>query len=215
MNKITASIFSFTALAYMALVCYIAYPLTTFLKPLPILCLLIAVGVSSIPFKAKSLLIFALCCSLAGDMVLTLPSKKVIEFGIIAFFLTHLCYITLLLNQSQFTRKRITYFLLFLLPLIYGLYGMLPYWQDKTLIVALYCIILIVLFFCASNVGINRLIFISGVVLFLISDATLGLSLFIYPQLKAQIFIMATYYSAQWLLTYGFLRTYQKEARFW
>ncbi|KTD82933.1 lysoplasmalogenase [Legionella waltersii] len=208
-SKTSAWAFVVTAAIYLLSVSFISYPVTTLLKPLPILCLIVGVGLAHLSLMIKLLLVLALGWSLIGDIVLTLPIALQLEFGIGSFFLAHCLYITLFLKSYQFNQLQFCYYIpvfvfvcciaLMLIPLLGGL--LVP--------VLAYFIVLMTMVFTAFQVNNQNLVIGSGALLFLCSDVTLAINIFLIPGMDARIFIMFTYYAAQFLLTFGLVALYK------
>lgn len=208
-SKPVSWIFLFTAVIYLVSVSFIQYPVTTVLKPIPIACLIFGVFRTSLLLSAKVFLILALVFSFAGDVVLTLPISLQLELGIGCFLLAHCFYITLFLKSFQFNKLYFFYYLPILLLMGFVAFSMIPYLGDLLIPVMTYFCILMLMVFCAFQVKKETLTISSGALFFLISDLTLALNLFIYTQADVRIFVMFTYYVAQFLLTFGLVRIYK------
>ncbi|HAT8128515.1 TPA: lysoplasmalogenase, partial [Legionella pneumophila] len=81
---------------------------------------------------------------------------------------------------------------------------------DLLIPVMIYFCVLMLMVFSAFQVKKETLTIGSGALFFLISDLTLALNLFVYTQADIRIFIMFTYYVAQFLLTFGLVRLYEE-----
>lgn len=203
--------FLVTAFLYLILVSFISYPLNTLLKPIPIACLILGVLQRDLIPWAKIMLVLALGFSLAGDIVLTLPVTLSLEVGIGCFLLAHCCYIVLFLNSFKFNRLQLLYFLPVLLLMGFVAYTMIPYLGALLIPVMIYFCVLMTMAFTAFQVKKEGLVIGSGALLFLLSDMTLALGLFIYPQVDVRLFVMFTYYAAQFFLTWGIAGIYKLE----
>lgn len=204
--KPAAWAFLFTAFIYLISVTFITYPLTTFLKPIPILCLIIGVLQSNLLKWAKGILVIALGFSMLGDIVLTLPIKLTLELGIGCFLLAHCFYISLFLKSFEYNRFHLICFLPVLVLMITAACLLLPHLDALLIPVMVYFCILLLMAFSAFQVKRETLIIGSGALLFLISDLTLAFNLFLYPDVDVRIFVMFTYYAAQFFLTWGLVR---------
>ncbi|HAT8180712.1 TPA: lysoplasmalogenase [Legionella pneumophila] len=210
-SKPVAWIFLFTATIYIVCVSFIQYPVTTVLKPIPIACLIFGVLRASLISQAKLLLVLALVFSLAGDVVLTLPVSLQLVLGIGCFLLAHCFYITLFLKSFQFNKLHFFYYLPILLLMGFVAFTIIPYLGDLLIPVMIYFCVLMLMVFSAFQVKKESLTIGNGALFFLISDLTLALNLFIYTQADVRVFVMFTYYVAQFLLTFGLVRLYNKE----
>ncbi|HAU1476900.1 lysoplasmalogenase [Legionella pneumophila] len=209
-SKPVSWVFLFTAAIYLVSLSFIQYPVTTVLKPIPIACLIFGVFRTSLSSSAKILLVLALVFSLAGDVVLTLPFSLQLELGIACFLLAHCFYITLFLKSFQFNKLYFFYYLPILLLMVFIALTMIPYLGNLLIPVMIYFCVLMLMVFSAFQVKKETLMIGSGALFFLISDLTLALNLFIYTQADVRIFVMFTYYVAQFLLTFGLVRLYEK-----
>ncbi|KGP62398.1 membrane protein [Legionella norrlandica] len=206
--KPEAWLFLFTATLYLLSVSFIQYPLTTFLKPLPIACLIIGVLRASLFLWAKILLILALVFSLVGDIALTLPIPLQLELGISYFLLAHCFYIALFLKSFQFSKLHFLYYLPILVLMSFVAFILIPHLGALFLPVMIYFCVLMFMVFCAFQAKKETLTVGSGALFFLVSDLTLALNLFLYAQADVRVFVMFTYYVAQFLLTFGLVRIY-------
>lgn len=210
LRKPAASAFLFTAILYLLSVSFIQYPVNTLLKPIPIVCLIIGILQTDMVRWAKTVLVLALGFSMLGDIVLTLPVALTLELGIGCFLLAHCCYITLFLKSFEYRASHLLYSVPVLLFMSYVALMMIPYLGNFFLPVLIYLCILMLMVFSAFQVKKEWVTLVSGALFFLISDLTLALNLFIYPQMDVRIFIMFTYYIAQFLLTWGLVSSYRR-----
>ncbi|HAU1184252.1 TPA: lysoplasmalogenase [Legionella pneumophila] len=209
-SKPVSWVFLFTAVIYLVSLSFIQYPATTVLKPIPIVCLIVGVFRTFLPSLAKIFLILALVFSLAGDVVLTLPVSLQLELGIGCFLLAHCFYIALFFKSFQFNKLHFFYYIPILLLMGFIAFTIIPYLGDLLIPVMIYFCVLMLMVFSAFQVKKETLTIGSGALFFLISDVTLALNLFVYTQADVRIFVMFTYYVAQFLLTFGLARLYEK-----
>ena len=201
--------FLFTAMVYLVLLPFIDYPLTTLFKPVPIVCLMAGILQSNMLQWARVLLILALGFSIAGDIVLTLPIKLVLELGIGAFLLAHCCYIALYLNAFTYRISHILYYIPVLIVVGFIVTYIIPHLGPILIPVLVYFCILMLMVFSAFQVNREGISIASGALFFLISDLTLALNLFVYPQIDPRVFVMFTYFAAQFLMTWGIMSIYK------
>jgi uncharacterized membrane protein YhhN len=214
--KITLPLIVLSMTLYLLLLSFIQYPLTTILKPIPIL-LLIIFSLQVIPKgEEKILLVGALGFSLCGDIVLTFSTKTALQVGILAFMAAHCFYICLFLKSIQFQRKGLTYFLPVLTLVIIVTYFLWPYTGEMKIPVTVYICLLTLMVFCSFQVKEQPLLIGLGSFLFLFSDFILALELFVLSVIPTtKILIMLLYYVAQFLLVIGITQTkYKVFARF-
>ncbi|WP_018300872.1 lysoplasmalogenase [Fangia hongkongensis] len=148
-----------------------------------------------------SLIVLGLCFSLFGDAFLL--SQRYFTHGLVAFLIAHIFYII------GFYLLQTSYSLILILPIL--LYGVGFYCllfsklgNDKAA-VAIYILIISIMGYLAINAFIGRsqstesLIF-AGAILFMLSDSILAWDKFKMPMKQATLWIMSTYYLAQWLI---------------
>jgi uncharacterized membrane protein YhhN len=210
LSRTVTAVFLFTAVFYLVLVSFIQYPVNTFLKPIPIACLIIGVLQINMVRWAKIVLVLALMFSLSGDIVLTLPVALTLELGIGCFLLAHCCYIALFFSSFEYRASHLLYSLPVLIFMVCIAYMMIPYLGAFLVPVMIYLCILMLMVFSAFQVKREWITIISGALFFLISDLTLALNLFIYPSMDVRVLIMFTYYIAQFLLTWGLVSSYKR-----
>ncbi|WP_203455699.1 lysoplasmalogenase [Legionella sp. MW5194] len=199
------TLFLVFAFLYLLLLPFINYPLTTILKPLPIVCLMILVKTMPQDFRIKLLLTLALGFSLGGDVVLTHPSQLAFMIGMVCFLLAHCVYINLFLRDFQFNRNRL---MISLIPLSLAIGGYSYFhtaFGQLAIPILVYLIALLTMVFSAFQVKQQAGTIISGACFFLVSDSLLGLGLFVIPSRWMPLAVMITYYLAQLFITTGVL----------
>lgn len=200
-------LFIVSALAYLIALPWIQFPVTTLLKPIPILLLIILTFTKLAGNRNHQLLLAALIFSILGDIVLTLATKNMLEIGIGSFMLAHLCYIGVFWRNCHYNRTGILFFIPILLFVGASLYYLWPYLALMQIPVTIYIAILSLMVFYALQMRQNRRYIQVGALLFLASDFTLALALFVpgVARVGVEMLVIATYYMAQLLLTLGIL----------
>lgn len=170
------------------------------------------------PYGLSKLVVGALVFSWFGDLLLMLQDKieGLFIFGLGAFLIAHVFYIFVCrkakydepgeLNNS-FIRTRIVFLAFIGGALIYMLY---PNLGTLLIPVIIYTFVII---FMGISALLRRgwtseksfLMVYSGALLFIMSDAMLGIDKFMSPVIQARLLIMATYISAQFLIVKGIL----------
>ena len=210
--KNTQVSFLFTAGIYLILLSFIGYPLTTVLKPIPIICLIIGVLRADLLPKRKALLVIALGLSALGDIVLTLPIPLDLELGIGCFLFAHCFYIALFLKAFKYRVAHLFYYLPVLIVMTFFAVILIPFLGSLFIPVMIYSCILMLMVFSAFQVARQGFIIGAGAISFMLSDLILAFNVFVYPQIDAGIFIMFSYYSAQLLLTCGLIGLYKTDS---
>lgn len=166
----------------------------------------------------SKLIISALVFSWIGDILLMLQGQfsGLFIFGLAAFLIAHISYIfgfrkarfdePAEINLS-FVRTRVVFLLLIGGALIYMLY---PNLEELLIPVVLYTIVIIAMGISAllrrgRTPDKSFIMVYSGALLFIMSDAMLGINKFMNPIVQARALIMATYITAQFLIVKGIL----------
>ncbi|VEG91706.1 lysoplasmalogenase [Legionella spiritensis] len=205
--RASVTLFFISMLAYLILLPFISYPVTTLLKPLPIVCLLGLTWTAMQPsVSLKRRLTAAIISSLVGDLALTLPVSPALPVGMACFILAHCAYISLFLQDFSFKSRRLVYFIIMLAILGSGYTYLWSAMGDLAVPALIYGIVLSAMVFTALQVEQQAGLIITGACLFFISDGILGINLFLMPHSNAlALAVMTTYYSAQFLLVTGLL----------
>lgn len=168
--------------------------------------------------KLSNLILGAVVFSWFGDILLMLQGRfdYLFIFGLGAFLIAHVFYVFAYIaakhesgqeSAASFIRMRMVFLLFVGMALMYMLY---PNLGELLIPVTLYTIVII-------SMGISALLrrgkttdksFImvySGALLFIMSDAMIGINKFMSPLVQANLLIMATYISAQFLIIKGIL----------
>ena len=160
--------------------------------------------------KDRAWLLAALACSLAGDAFLMFEDWFIP--GLVAFLLAHLAYIALFRRgQPWFARRGA---LLATLAIGGAMYTFL--WQGglpAALRGPVAAYVLVIALMAAQAWGRASVLrepaalqVAVGTGFFMLSDALLATSRFVQPLPLAQLWVLATYYVAQWLIVEGMLR---------
>lgn len=177
---------------------YLFKPLTTLL-----ICLLAATAPAPGPPRYRNCLVLGLFCSLAGDIFLMLPRQMFLA-GLVCFLLAHICYLAAFFSDSK-PSWHISSPLL-LLP------GAFVFWRIQSgissslyLPVLLYLVVITVMAHQAyvralTSRSAGKWMAAAGALLFVVSDAVLALNKFHARFAHAGLWILGTYYVAQWLL---------------
>jgi uncharacterized membrane protein YhhN len=188
-------------------VCYLwldargEFPLNFLLKIMPLL-LLTGWVLRSVSARKNHALLAALACSMLGDVLLAWDGQRLFVFGLGAFLLAHLCY---LLAMRPFAGHRP----LLLLPYALFAAGVLTLmWPGLgAMAVPVLCYISVILSMSYGTWCSNRrnAWLVGGGLLFISSDCLIGLNRFWQPLPGAGVWIMLSYYAAQYALVRGFL----------
>lgn len=191
--------------------------MTQFSKPLlvPIL-FLWALSFSS-AVSNKHILLAGLFFSFVGDVMLMLDSVDPLYFifGLVAFLLTQVFYCVFFLKiksaLASLLRSR-PYLIIPVIIYVVSLLGLLlPHLGALKLPVTGYALVLGTMLLCSIHVFYKAgkpsgPLFLSGAILFVLSDSLLAINKFYHPFSYAGILIMLTYCTAQWLIVKAFLQ---------
>lgn len=188
-----------------------------FAKPLllPALMLLLFSAVKKAP--GKILILTALFFSWLGDMFLLFENKNPLFFifGLASFLTTHILYIIYFLsirNSSVSLLKKhrwlIVVVIIYGISLVWLLFAKLG---DLKIPVIVYAAVICTMLLCSLHIfyKANKIaagLFITGALLFVLSDSILAVNKFYQPFTYAGVCIMLTYCAAQYNIVCGFLK---------
>ena len=173
-------------------------------KPLTLLLIIsIVLLFPAIEQKYKIFILLGLLFSLLGDVFLIYPKQHFTK-GLIAFLIGHIFYIVAFIVSTGFHYTEWIYIPIVVVGIIY-LKNILPYSGKKTIPIIIYIFIIAIMGWLAlerlnSLQTIGALLSAMGAVLFMISDSILALNKFRKQFQSAELIILSTYYTAQWLL---------------
>jgi uncharacterized membrane protein YhhN len=154
------------------------------------------------PFYRQAI-IAGLLFSLVGDILLMLPQDRFIP-GLVSFLAAHVFYIVAFTRESE---RALSFYTL--IPfLIYGslmLRVLWPHLGKMRLPVVMYMLAILMMGWAAAGRRLlteqpGSLLAFLGAILFIASDSALALDKFRRPFRSAQLFILSTYFTAQWLI---------------
>ncbi|HYJ45632.1 MAG TPA: lysoplasmalogenase [Pyrinomonadaceae bacterium] len=206
MTLIVLTLLAFISAVLTILASYQGRRLTLYLfKPLTILFIILIALESKHPTSVfyRYAIIIGLLFSLAGDLFLMLPDDRFIQ-GLVSFLLAHFCYIAAFTTESGRALSGLD-----LIPfLIYGglmLRLLWPHLGKMKAPVIVYMLVILLMGWVAASRWLitgqegSRLAF-SGATLFIASDSLLAVDRFRGRFRSAQLFILGTYFTAQWLI---------------
>lgn len=164
----------------------------------------------------RQLILAGLAFSWLGDVFLLIDTRNPLFFifGLVSFLITHICYIGYFLlarsSAIRLVKKPSTYFLLIAcygVALVWILY---PFLGALKIPVIIYAVIICAMLL--SSIHIYPMIkppfnvfFVTGALLFVLSDSLLALNKFYHPFTLAGVCIMLTYCAAQYFIVMGFI----------
>ncbi|WP_282172341.1 lysoplasmalogenase [Cytobacillus firmus] len=123
--------------------------------------------------------------------------------GLGAFLVGHLCYLTGFLKMSRMTKLRLTAIIpIGIYSLIIGsqLIASLSEAENDALVIPVIAYMLVISLMALSAILTGNRLAIAGSILFVISDSILSWNMFVSDIVYSDVFIMITYYSAQFLI---------------
>lgn len=181
------------------------YPFHWVTKIIPILVLLATLVMAFKGDKNKEVMLFiaGLVFCMGGDIFLAVDRENLFIFGLGSFLVGHIFYITALLPLEAKNRLGLTSLTVYGVIIMSILLGKLG-----SLLIPVLAYMLILLAMAATTMlsrSSNAWLILGGVS-FTASDSLIGLDKFLSPIPYAGLFIMVTYYLAQYALVRGFLK---------
>lgn len=192
-------------------------------KPLLIPALLLLLLFSTTPITPyKKLIAVALFFSWLGDMFLLFENKNSLFFifGLVSFLTTHILYIIYFLsiysNQISLLKKQP---LLIAAVLTYGValvWLLFPHLNELKIPVMVYATVICTMLLCSLHIYLKvnkpaNTYFVSGALLFVLSDSLLAINKFYQSFIFAGVLIMLTYCAAQYFIVTGFIKQQQHD----
>jgi uncharacterized membrane protein YhhN len=188
---------------------------------MPVLLVLFMANAKENNSSERTFFPLALLFSLAGDILLMLHQDNLFVFGLGAFLIAHICFITSFWSRIIGRGIKGGSYLISVLPFVLFVGGFLsvliPSLQAKELTkplvlpVTVYACVIGIMGFSAfmRRGGVSAqgfaLVF-AGAIIFIISDSCIALNHFITPIPQPTLLIMATYGIAQYLFTVGVVK---------
>ncbi|MFV8332479.1 lysoplasmalogenase [Flavobacterium sp. GSP14] len=194
-----------------------------FLKPFLLPFLLLAVHFHK-KFGTKNILLAALTMSWIGDIILLFADKGELYFiaGLIAFLISHVCYIILFSKQLKVYLKKskflywvgVTAITMYLIAVMLVL---LPSLGDLKIPVFVYALTISIMLLFAFKGYLNwhrpsNGHILIGAIVFVASDSILAFDKFYAPLQHSALLIMSTYLVAQFLIVVGILELNKKSS---
>ena len=192
-------------------------------KPLLIPALILLLLFSTTPIAPyKKLIVTALFFSWLGDVFLLVENMNPLFFifGLVCFLSTHIFYIIYFLripssNISLLKRQPV----LIASVICYGItlvWFLFPYLGDLKIPVMVYAAVICTMLLCSLHIyfKVNKpanSLFLSGALLFVLSDSLLAVNKFYQPFAFAGVCIMLTYCAAQYFIVNGFIKQEQHD----
>jgi len=204
-QKIYQYVFLVFAIAYIGTLPFQPYPGDFVIKAIPIVSLSVLAFRTVTGLRGK-LLFVALLFSAAGDVALALEAGKYFIVGLGLFLIAQIVYVVTFSRDFKAQKSRI--------PIIVGLaiYALImafiltPSLGEMAVPVYFYLVVITAMgIFAALRASKTRLV-LYGALSFIASDSILAINKFLVPVPAADYLVMITYYLAQFLIVYGFVK---------
>jgi uncharacterized membrane protein YhhN len=202
-EKTLTHLFFGSALLYIFLLNSLSFPLSTILKPMPIIILIWWARIH-MPTNIKWVLLFwALVLSAGGDMALTFSGEESFLAGLALFFFAHLFFIGFFFSKPKKNKPALIIMSL-LIPFAAFMFHLFsPHLREMYFPVLIYQSALIIMVSMALLGKDNTTTSKIGALFFLVSDSLLATKLFLFPAAPLSHIVIVTYYLAQFFILKG------------
>ncbi len=166
---------------------------------------LAVLALMQVPGLKGRLLFVALLFSAAGDVALGLENDDLFVLGLGFFLVTQVLYVVAFTRDFRWRRSRLPVVALVLAFAVAMSVFITPDLEDMALPVYVY-ITVITAMGVTAVLRMGSILVLTGALLFMVSDAMLAVNEFSTSIPSADYPIMVTYYLAQVLIVWGFLR---------
>lgn len=174
------------------------------LKPGTVVLMIILAATTDTSEKPyRNLLVAGLACSALGDIFLLAKGSQWFMFGLIAFLIAHLVYVSAFSQRWRFNRTHVVSFALvaaYAFLLLRGLHAGVMVAGGSGLWIPVVVYVTVISLMVLGAVGTGNRVAMVGAVLFLLSDSLLAWNKFVVPISWAGYGVMITYYLAQYCL---------------
>ncbi len=208
-NKLLAVLIAGCSLAFIISLGFHPYLLSPLVKSLPIFLLALMVFLN-IQDSRAGLITAGLVFSGIGDVILAIDANKLFVFGIGAFTLAHLFYISVFLRSTRINKFSVSVIIALIIFAIVIGRVLYPHLGSMTIPVFFYLGIILFMAASAALGENNHRVLVLGATMFIISDSLIAIKRFISPFPYNDHWIMSTYYLAQFLIVYGTFLSFKK-----
>jgi uncharacterized membrane protein YhhN len=204
MNKKIIALYIGISLIFLCTLGISPYPGSFIIKAIPAIILAIA-SLRNHDIPKIRYMVFGFLFSAVGDIFLELDRTNFFVHGLGSFLIAHIFYsIGLFTKKSSIKdHKRVaSAMILFSMTMIFILS---PKLGNLLIPVSLYILVISIMGVLSCGFLDNSPLVTLGASLFIISDSLIAVDKFLMPIPMAGIFIMVTYYAANFLIAYGFL----------
>jgi len=201
MNQTISFAYIFFSILFIVLISATNLSVHWLLKIIPILILWMMVWRAEF-FKHRLLLLGALTASVVGDILL---HRDLFVLGLSAFLIAQIQYAFLFYQFRKLPVHRLGLSFILLIYLVGMLVLLIPNLGEMMIPVFGYLIAISAMGFLAIQSSLPIKWAVLGALVFILSDSLIAANKFMFEVPHDRLFVMSTYYAAQWLLVSGFL----------
>jgi uncharacterized membrane protein YhhN len=209
-QRIYLYIFLAFTIVYIATIPFQPYPGHFIIKAIPILSLAI-LALTTVEGIRGKLLFLALLFSAAGDVILSLGAGQYFVPGLGLFLIAQVVYIVTFSRDFKIQRSRIPIAAILVVYAVVMAIIMTPSLKEMALPVYVYLAVITAMGVFAAFRASKSKLMLYGAVLFIISDSIIAIKKFLTPIPASDYLVMITYYLAQFLIVYGYIKERQSE----
>lgn len=197
-------VFLISAIVFILSTLFKPYPFSWLVKIVPIV-ILIAYTSQMNSTVIPRLFVVGLVFSMFGDFILDNDRQAGFLYGLGAFFIAHIFYISSL-GKWNIRSKSAIISIGVCIYISFMAYLILPHLGSMLLPVVAYFLILVLMCFSTLFCRRSNIWLVLGGISFLVSDSVIGLNKFYTHVPYSSLLIMTSYYFAQYALVLGFSR---------
>jgi len=175
------------------------------IKAIPVLTLSVLALTKVVGLKGK-LLFAALLLSAGGDIALALNEGQYFTVGLGFFLVAHIVYIVAFSRDFKAQRSRIPIAVLLAVYAVAIAIIMTDSLEEMTIPVYVYMVVITLMGIFAAFRGPKSKLVLYGALSFIVSDSILAINEFMVSVPASDYLVMLTYYLAQFLIIYGFVK---------
>jgi uncharacterized membrane protein YhhN len=204
-QKTLLYIFAAFAIIFIATLPFKPYPGNFVLKAIPAISLSALALVTVSGSRGKLLFASLLLCA-AGDVALEIGAEEYFIIGLGFFLIAQIMFIVTFSRDFKMQKSRIPIIVIFAIYALAMAIVMTPSLREMAIPVYFYLVVITLMgIFAALRAAKNKFT-LYGAVSFIVSDSIIAINKFMMPVPAADYLVMATYYLALFLITFGYLK---------
>lgn len=208
-QKVYLLVFFVFAIAHIGTVPIQPYPGSFVIKAIPVLTLSVLALTKVAGLKGK-LLFAALLLSAGGDIALALDEGQYFTIGLGFFLVAHIVYIVAFSRDFKAQKSRIPIAAILVAYAVAIAIIMTDSLEEMLIPVYLYMVVITLMGIFAIFRGPKSKLVLYGALSFIVSDSILAINEFMVSVPASDYLVMLTYYLAQFLIIYGFVKDSRK-----